>query len=89
MNKFKKIITFIVCLVLPVSISFWFLNLLGHQISRKAKIGFSFLLLDKLIMDKNTRIGHFNFIVDLIDLKTNKNGYLGYGNFLKGPFSVL
>jgi acetyltransferase-like isoleucine patch superfamily enzyme len=89
MAKVKKILTLIICILAPVRLSFWILNLLGHEISRSAKIGFSFIWVEKLELGSKSRIGHLNLLLNLKQVRIFEKGYIGYGNVIKGPFSIL
>ncbi|TVZ56189.1 acetyltransferase-like isoleucine patch superfamily enzyme [Lutibacter sp. Hel_I_33_5] len=83
----KKISTLLICL-LPSKIAVLFLKLIGHKVSLGANIGFSFIYVDEIILDKDSRIGHFNFIkTKSIHLK--KNSIIGLLNLFKGPFKIF
>lgn len=82
----KKILTLLFAL-LPSKLANLFLLLLGHKISWKARIGFSFLYTNKLVIKEKARIGHFNFIkVDAVNLESH--AIIRNLNILKGPFSM-
>ena len=64
------------------------LNLIGNQISYKAKIGFSLLLIeDKIILEQNVSIGHFNFF-KINKLQMKHGSFIGHFNLFKGPITV-
>ncbi|WP_422355565.1 acyltransferase [Roseivirga pacifica] len=83
----KKLITLFVCFFLPVYFSSWLLNLLGHCVSRKAKIGFSIVWKTKLYLDDYARIGHLNLIA-INTLKLGKKAYIGRLNYLSGLYDI-
>ncbi|MBX3165002.1 MAG: hypothetical protein KF900_11025 [Bacteroidetes bacterium] len=88
MNFLKKIITLKLCFLFPTWSVFWLLNLLGHKVSAKSKIGFSFLWMQgKLELNETSRIGHFN-IIRINSLTIQKGGYIGKFNNIKGPIEI-
>ena len=84
----KKYITGVLCFILPSFFLRYALRLLGHSIGRKARIGFSFLLVDNIEMYDNVKIGHFNIILNEKLVLSNKS-IIGYLNILKGPFTLV
>ncbi len=61
----------------------------GHFIlKRNAKIGFSFIMCDNLILEDNASIGHFNFI-KCKKLFFHKNASIKHLNLIKGAFEVI
>ena len=84
----KKIITAIIAFCLPSRFAGMLLNLLGHKIDPTAKIGFSLLFCDKIYMDKNTRIGHLNFI-KIRKLLMRENAFIISKNRINGPINIL
>ncbi len=82
-----KFVTAIICFLFPVKLSFWLLNLLGHEVHHSARIGFSFLVVPKLTLKEKTRIGHFNFI-KVNSLFIDKEGYIEKYNKITGPIDV-
>lgn len=51
------------------------------------KIGFSFLLADRIELHSSSRIGHFNFI-KTTSLKMGENSRIKYFNIIKGRFNT-
>lgn len=89
MNFLKKIIVLKLCFLFPTWSIFWLLNILGHKVSAKSKIGFSLLwITGKLELDKSTRIGHFN-IIRVNSLSIKQGGYVGKFNNIKGPIEII
>ena len=74
-------------LFFPVKLTYWFLNLLGHKVNSKAKVGFSLILVKKLELEEKSFIGHLNFI-SIDNLNIDKRGYINKGNVIKGPFNI-
>lgn len=77
----------IAALVLPSVLARMVLNAFGHRIGRKARIGFSLVLADRIIMQPGTRIGHLNF-VNIRRIVMRQGAYLGRRNLLYGPLSL-
>ncbi len=89
MKTIKKIIVLVICFLLPVRMVFWILNLLGHNIHSKAKIGFSFIWLDEsMTLKEMSSIGHFN-IIKIKAVRIEPLGYIGRFNKLVGPFEII
>lgn len=82
----KKFLTAFFCLF-PGKCSNLFLKMLGHKISWKAKIGFSFLYIEKLSLDGNSKIGHFNFF-KIEGLHLSDKSVIRDFNLFKGSFFV-
>lgn len=84
----KRIVLALSTFLLPSFILRSILRLLGNKIGKKVKIGFSFVTASKLDLADNSKIGHFNLLLnDSLILK--ESAYIGYLNILKGPFSLL
>jgi acetyltransferase-like isoleucine patch superfamily enzyme len=78
----------IICLTLPIRITFWLLNLLGHKVHSRCRIGFSIIWINgNLILENDSRIGHFN-LISIDGLSIGEHGYIGNLNALRGPFNV-
>lgn len=89
MEILKKIVTFICCLFLPVKLFYWLLNILGHQVHPKSRIGFSFIWIDGcLSLGPDSKIGNFN-LIRLDNLQINDSGYIGGFNNIKGPLTII
>lgn len=75
--------------ILPIfKIKIIFLRALGHQIHHTAKIGFSLLFIDKIVLKEKAVIGNFNFF-KVKKLAICKSGFVGKVNIFKGPISVF
>jgi acetyltransferase-like isoleucine patch superfamily enzyme len=89
MNILKKIITLLICFLFPIKLTFWILNLMGHKVHHKSKIGFSLLWIkEKLTLDDSCRIGNFN-LIKLNNLTIKKLGYISNFNKLNGPIEII
>ncbi len=77
----------LVILCLPSRLCKPILRLLGHRISAQARLGFSLVLADHLVLQGTARIGHFN-LLRLRRLVMRQGAYLGRGNVIHGPISV-
>lgn len=82
----KKYFFALLCL-LPFKLPNFFLRLFGVNITNKAKIGFSIILLSDINMIGNSKIGHFNFI-KCDKLYLEDQSYIGHLNKIKGPFDI-
>ncbi len=85
-NKLFRWATAIAAL-LPGPVGRFALRGLGHHIGSNARIGFSLLLVDQLLMQTGTRIGHFNF-VNVRRLAMRQGAYFGRTNVVNGPISI-
>jgi acetyltransferase-like isoleucine patch superfamily enzyme len=71
----------------------WFIKrfllqkLLGYKIHPTARIGFSWIFPDQLIMEKNSVIGHFNIAIHLNKIHLQNHAKIGRGNWITG-FSI-
>lgn len=63
------------------------MNLMGHRIAPGARIGFSLILVRRIHMGRQARIGHFNFVV-LRRMVLRDGAYLGRMNIVHGPLSL-
>lgn len=79
-----KIIIQIILFILPWCIRRKLLNMMGHQISTSAHIGFSIILCHQLIMHENSLIGHLTLVKGIDKLELNKNSKIGALNFITG-----
>ena len=73
--------------LLPGSMARVALCVLGHEVGPGARIGFSLLLVDRLVLQEGARIGHFNFL-RLRRLVMRQGSYFGRANFVHGPLSI-
>lgn len=88
MRPLRKLLTLLLCLVFPSRLTFWLLNLTGHRIHSKAKIGFSIIWINgSLNLKKSSRIGNFN-VITVNSISIDEGGYIGNYNNLKGPFEI-
>ncbi len=72
----------------PSKLAHLFLKMMGHKISWKSKIGFSFIYTDSLKLEAHSRIGHFNFI-KINKVHLSEKATIKALNFFKGPFDVI
>lgn len=73
--------------LLPGSVARVALCALGHEVGPGARIGFSLLLVERLVLQGGARIGHFNFI-RLRRLVMRNGAYFGRANLVNGPLSI-
>lgn len=82
----KRFLTALFAL-LPSKLAHLFLKLLGHKISWNSKIGLSLVYVKTLSLEKNAKIGHFNFFkVDAVLLK--EAAIIRSLNYFKGPITI-
>ena len=88
MIPFRKLLTFLLCLVFPTRLTFWLLNLVGHNVDSKSKIGFSVIWINGVLkLKRSSRIGNFN-VITASSIFIDESGYIGNFNNLKGPFEI-
>ena len=59
-------------------------QLFGYQIHKTARIGFSWIYPDQLIMDENSKIGHFNVAIHLNKIHLMNGAKIGRSNWITG-----
>ena len=83
----KKIITLFVGLIPIGIIRKLFLNLIGHKISYKSKLGVNILYISYIKLEEGTSVGSFNIIASK-SLCLEKQSFIKRLNYIKGPFKV-
>lgn len=84
----KKIFNAIACLVPFSFLRVLLLNILGNNVSYKAKLGWGVYLVNEIELKECSRIGMLNFIrANKICL--SKNAFIKNLNYIKGPFNVV
>jgi UDP-3-O-[3-hydroxymyristoyl] glucosamine N-acyltransferase len=73
--------------LLPSRLAVLLLRLIGHKVKPRVKIGFSLLLVDRLYLDENSDIGHFN-LVSCRRIVLRQAARIGNMNVVLGPVSV-
>ena len=84
----KNILSSILFYFFPISLTYVILNVLGHKINKTAKVGFSFIWKTKIILDKESHIGHFN-IIYITSLKIGERGLIRNRNIFFGDFKAV
>lgn len=80
-----KLLISMLLLFFPWGIRRNLLNILfGYRIHRTAKIGFSIIIPDNLVMDANAQIGHLSFCYGLRLLELGENCIIGHLNWISG-----
>lgn len=69
-------------LLLPTRLSRPIVNRLGYRIARGARVGFSLVMCDRLVMAAGSQIGHFNQIRGPFDIVLGHNAKIGHFNTL-------
>ena len=64
------------------------LMLFRINVGKNFKIGFSILIANKISIDQNVTIGHFNFI-NVDHFKMGEKCYINFLNVIKGPFDLI
>ncbi|HAS58979.1 MAG TPA: hypothetical protein DCS64_10865 [Algoriphagus sp.] len=83
-----RFLTLLICLIPLSFLKPVLLNLIGHNISLKARIGFSIVAIGKMKIGDGSRIGNFNFLkFDYLEMSSN--AIIGRFNFLRGNFIVV
>ena len=85
-SRAKRVCTFAAAL-LPSILARPLLRALGHIISPGATIGLSFVYVDRLLLGRGARIGHFN-LLRLETLLLRDGAYIGRGNVVHGPLRI-
>jgi acetyltransferase-like isoleucine patch superfamily enzyme len=83
----RTITTALVALLLPSALARVLLRGMGHRVGPGVQIGFSMLLVDRLVLQAGSRIGHFN-VVRVRRLVLGREASVGRSNLLDGPLSV-
>jgi acetyltransferase-like isoleucine patch superfamily enzyme len=81
-----KFIRAVTLFFLPSFLSIFFLRLFGCKV--RGKVGFSWVWTDKIVLDKSTRIGHFNLIT-VSELNMKEGSFIRRYNIIKGGISVF
>ena len=88
MKKIKLLLIGLCTFFLPSFLLKFVLPFFGVKVGNKVKIGFSFILTDKVILAKNATIKNFNLIM-VEDISLGENALIGSFNILKGPFKLI
>src|SRR5438105_1704942 len=89
MKKTRKLISAFLCFLFPTGSVFWILNLLGHKIHHRSRIGFSWVWTDGVMaLEESAKIGHFN-IIRINSVVIGKSGYIGKFNNINGPIELI
>lgn len=83
----KKFLTAIITLIPLNSTKIFLLNILGHKVSYKSKIGINLFFIDKFSLDSEASIGHFNYI-KITELHLEEKAFIKNLNYFKGPFTI-
>jgi acetyltransferase-like isoleucine patch superfamily enzyme len=77
----------IVAMLMPGLLARPLLRLMGHRIGTGVRIGWSWIMADRLWLQTGSRIGHFNVVV-LHRLVMRRGAYIGRQNHVRGPLSI-
>jgi acetyltransferase-like isoleucine patch superfamily enzyme len=77
----------IAAFIFPTFLVRFFLNRVGWDIDKSARIGFSWVKAPRLVMGPGARIGHANFVATS-DIEMQRNSYIQHANVIRGPFSI-
>lgn len=83
----RKAGTLLAALLLPSPLAVACLRLLGHRVGPACRVGVSVVLVDRLLLAGNNRIGHFN-LLHCRRVVMRKHAYIGRFNVANGPFSI-
>lgn len=87
----KKYLIAIALFCLPTVLCRYLLKMFmvkSHMISKGAKVGFSFVVCDKLQLGSDTKIGFLNYI-NIKELELRRKARIRHFNILKGPIYVF
>ena len=88
MYSLKSFITTLIILLTPINIlKVFFLKLMGHQVSFKARIGMSFIRVKRLVVEEGARIGRLNYI-KIEELRMEQSSSIKHANLIRGPFKL-
>lgn len=82
-----RLVLAVLLLFFPTRVVRPVVNSFGHAIAPGARVGFSCLMVDRLVMARGAQVGHFNF-VRIRRLVLRKNARLGHLNNCRGPLSM-
>lgn len=85
--NFTRLATCVFGFLLPSRVAVFALRSLGHSMAPNARIGFSLLLVDRLVMKVDASIGHGN-LVQVRRLLLDRKARIGRANILSGPISI-
>jgi len=86
-KQLKKLICAVAILLLPSNLSVLVLNTFGHRVGRGAKMGFSWIFVERLVVSASAKIGHANFI-SAKRLVMRDAAKIGRSNLVNGPLSL-
>lgn len=84
----RRLVVSVMLLILPTWMARPFVNVLGHQIARGARIGYSWIDCHRLNLGDASRIGHFN-VISLDRLVMRNLSQIGAMNLCRGPLRVF
>jgi acetyltransferase-like isoleucine patch superfamily enzyme len=87
MKRLRKLLTTLVILSTPNFLKVRLLDLLGHHVSTKSKIGLCFIRAESIYLAAGACIGHFN-LIDCRRLVLLEGAYIESLNLIRGPISV-
>lgn len=73
--------------LLPRPLARMALCALGHSVGPGVRIGFSLLLVDRLVLQGGASIGHFN-LIHVRRVVMRRGAYIKRGNLINGPLSI-
>ena len=84
----KKIAITVLIFFFPIKLIAFLLKILGCDVGKNVKIGFSILKIrENIFIEKNVKIGHFNFI-EIDNLFLHTGSVIKNLNYIKGPFDL-
>lgn len=87
MSGLRRFVSAAICMLLPTALKPMLLNLMGHHIHRRARIGLSIILADRMYMDHGARIGPLN-LIRVRRLVMRSQSVIGRMNIINGPLSI-
>ena len=83
----RQFLTAAICLLAPRRLKPLLLRRLGHPVAKGARIGCSLVLVDRLAMAPQARIGTGN-LIRCRRILLRDQAWIGHANMIKGPFSL-
>jgi acetyltransferase-like isoleucine patch superfamily enzyme len=83
----RRLLTALICLLLPARVKPPLLRLLGHRVANSARIAPSLVWVNRLALGPKSRIGPGN-LISVRRVLLRERAYIGYGNLILGPLCL-
>lgn len=85
--RVRLLISAFILFLLPARFGCFPLALFGHRISPRARVGFSIIIAERLVLECNAKIGHLN-LISVRRIVLRQKAVIGYLNVMRGPVSL-